>query len=66
MIYLLLNPEEKHDLLDSLYVAKVLQVMNDMLIIASKPDLNYLLTYRMSQDHTELLFSKIGSMGGFK
>jgi len=39
-----------------LICCKSLQMMIEMLIVSSKPVLNYLLTYRMTQDHIELFF----------
>jgi len=48
-----------------LVCCKSIEVINEMLLTSPKPVLEYLLTYRMSQDHIELFFSKIRSMGGF-
>ena len=48
-----------------LVCCKSIEVINENLLASPKPALEYLLTYRMSQDHIELFFSKIRSMGGF-
>ena len=61
----ILKSKRKTGFLGFLYCIRSLQILYENLISSTGAPLRFLMTYKFSQDHIELFFGQIRSMGGF-
>lgn len=62
---LVIRSNRKTGFLGFLFCIRSLQYLYDTLIASPKPSLRFLMTYKLSQDHIELLFGLIRGKGGW-